>query len=748
MDSSSTADNPSTELPLLRCPNEIILMFSELLGSAMKSRRSFALTCRRVFEQTEGSMYRDNIRHQEDSAMLWAAVNGNIETMEKAIAAKGDISGHYRDANKTILKLQCPRGYSYHPDVFPPCPGCPGCRSMRRARFPLLHWGLAKGQDDMAVYLILKGADIYEDAGSSFGWYMNLPGWKMGSLNRRSSRSFDDYYFRWSSTPLLLAISQGFITTARLLLSQGALRNKSLDSLSVHEAIRLAALLCHDLLLPQIVAGVSDLAPVLKKVPADRRPVHPPHQLWPQGPFVHDPLGSDAVWFLLEFGSDRNIATIEVLAAMGADVVEAENFDHPERTTLYKALGLQRWNVALYLLDRAVQHKPVTEEECRHAKNYLSALLGPFLAGMVDVLASSTGVSNPRNSLQDALTFARRLVYIGVGLCDFGCQQQVYFWQGDTKSNCAGTLQYAAGYCCVSSDALDMMHILLELGFNADHVSESFAYKTPCGCYDRFGYKTAELSLKTPLQYLVDAFDIDHHVDFGIQYEEEIHAYLETCAQTVRLHSKEKRLLSGVDLLLSRGASPTRPWLSLSDKGEVDDNITIMEKVLSRFDLSQHVYKTHKDARVALNTLKVARLFLKHAERSSLPVEMIDKLRQWIPAATRTLQQRPPVTNLTIRGLFSTSLPWTYDKNPRLYTLMRSKYPVPRIDEVSHPRPKPSLQRPISSVPSEYLCYLTSSERPETPPADVNYYYSYRARYAANPPILMLPWHSSSSLPT
>ncbi|KAM7214084.1 hypothetical protein V8F06_010523 [Rhypophila decipiens] len=624
MDSSSRPDNPSTQPLLLRCPNEIILMFSELLGSAMESRRSFALTCRRVFEQTERSMYRDNIRHQEGSVMLWAAVNGNIEIMEKAIAAKGDISGHYHDANKTILKLQCPRK-----DGFPPCgpcPGCPICRSMWRTRYPLLHSALAKGQDDMAVYLVLKGADICEDAGPCFGWYMNLPAWKM-----------------W------------------------------------------------------IVAGISDLAPVLKKVPADRRPVtvHQSHLLWPYGPRVGNPLSKDAIYFPLKYGSDRTTSTIEVLAAMGADVVKAENFNDPKRTPLYKALRRQRWNVALCLLDRAVEYEPGTEGRLQ-TRQKVSKRFTPAL------LCGNGG--------------------------RFGLKHR--------------SLQYAADYCCVSSDALDMMLILLELGFNADQISECSAPMTTCRCYQRFIYQTTGVSLRTPLQYLVDAFDIDHHVDFGIQYEEDMHAYLETCAQTVRLHSKEKRLLSGIDLLLSRGASPMRPWLSQSEKGEADDKITIMEKVLSRFE---HVYNNHKDARVGLNTLKVARLFLKHAERSSLPAEMIDKLRHWIPAATRTLQQRPPVTNLTIRGLVWTGLPRTYDNNPRLYALMDSKYPRPGILEIFRPRPKPSLQRPISSVPSEYLCYLTSAE---IPPADVLEDCSLGARYAANPPILMLPWHSSSSLPT
>ncbi|KAK4212773.1 hypothetical protein QBC37DRAFT_401209 [Rhypophila decipiens] len=675
MDSSSSPDNPSTQPPLLRCPNEIILMFSELLGSAMESRRSFALTCRRVFEQTEGSMYRDNIRHQEGSAMLWAAVNGNIETMEKAIAAKGDISGHYRDANKTILKLQCPRT-----DGFPPCgpcPGCPICRSMWRARYPLLHSALAKGQDDMAVYLVLKGADICEDAGPCFGWYMNLPAWKMWV-----SKSFD-YYIRWSCTPLLLAISQGFITTARLLLSQGALRNKSLDSFSVHEAVRLAALLCHDLLLPQIVAGISDLAPVLKKVPADRRPVtvHQSHLLWPYGPRVGNPLSKDAIYFPLKYGSDRTTSTIEVLAAMGADVVKAENFNDPKRTSLYKALRRQRWNMWPYV----------------------------FLIGL-----SNTNQARKKNADTPKSP----------------CPSP----PGDTKPTYLSSLQYAAGYCCVSPDALDMVLILLELGFNADQISECSAPMTTCRCYQRFRYQTTGVSLRTPLKYLVDAFDVDHHVDFGIQYEEDMHAYLETCTQTVRLHSKEKRLLSGIDLLLSRGASPMRPWLSQSEKGEADDKITIMEKVLSRFD---HAYNNHKDARVGLNTLKVTHLFLKHAERSSLPAEMIDKLRHWIPAATRTVQQRPPVTNLTIRGLVWTGLPRTYDNNPRLYALMDYKYPRPGILEIFRPRPKPSLQRPISSVPSEYLCYLTSAE---IPPADVLEDCSWGARYVANPPILMLPW--------
>lgn len=651
MASESSTGSDSSACYLMKCPPEIIFMFSEALGDDVHSRLSFRGSCQDINAILEGGIYRHNILKNGASCMVWAATNGQLVTMKKAVAAGADL---LRDYENVFDTRTAPLGYRVH--------------------FSLLHFALANGHADVATYLVEQGVHIHEDASGAFGRHVDFQ-WPQSTWNvsMGSNLGTRGASFAWGYNPLQIAIGKGLLSVANLLIASGALRQRirdSYDQFRAHRAIRRAALLGHHVLIPNIAANVAlaELGAILRGLKS-RSPL--------AGPKL-DPLRKSVWYFIIP--SDENVETVRALLALPHD----ECFDR--KLWLDRAVSNGNCKLSLAVIQRPAPDHEGNEYarldwDCWVSKTFRGEFLFQMRTTLKSILArlEESNVTFPTETwLQDSFALIKALVvmcgdrsYERLAFAEWRIRDHLdpYAWM-PRSAHMPGVeeievppLQFAAYYCRKSPHAVKLMELLLDMGVSRDELEwdatpKSLVYEYPP--YKRLeGYKTA-------LQYLVEALEINHFLDYDTQYEEDVQDYLETTSDQIRLGHKERRILDAIELLLSRGASPQRWAHGARDKSGY--RVTILELALSKFDITgQHIYADHQDARVGLVTLKLARLFLKHAERSALPAETVRTLKWLVPHLFRILRRQPPLTNLKIR----TKYPLSHMTDPPISSLLR-----------------------------------------------------------------------------
>ncbi|KAM7190771.1 hypothetical protein V8F20_009567 [Naviculisporaceae sp. PSN 640] len=696
MASESVQGSDSAECYLLKCPVEIIMMFNEALGDDNNSRAAFRGACRATNAILEDDIFRRNVRERDASCMVWAATNGHLATMKKAIAAGGDPYKSYEN-----LFLHGPR----------------------LPRLPLLHFALANGHEDVATFLIQQGVEFHEDAGRHFSQLVRFE-WPLSTWHKAEHKvygkapdvEFSTYYWGW--TPLQIAIGKRMLSVAKLLFNSGALHETIRgyhDRFRTEMAIRRAALLNQQTLIAHIVSDVypgtlqSKLRPLKKARFMNQK---------------YQPLKYSALFFAVQ--SDENIEATRVLMGLGMDAHEAEIDGY---TPLEHAAYLENWKVALAIIRDSLparEKEPYVQLMHRSRRERILAPIQTTLNAIL-IRLEEESITLPSDTwLNDAFAvleaFATRCgkyavdrLYIADSAwkvwnhLDIGAWSPWVYRERGVRQIKVPPLKFAAYYCRKSSHAIDLMRLLLDLGVRADAPA----------------WGEYEGAHKTALQYLVEALEINHFLDYDTQDEEEVYACLERTSDQIRLGHIEKRIFEAIDLLLRHGASPQR--IAHDRMGSNGHGISILELALGRFNLREHVYADHKDARVGLVTLKLARLFLKHAGPSNLEPATIHALEGRVADIFGILRRRPPVTNLTIRDVVWTGPMITKDETAEYYeeptggrirTLkMDQLRPIACVRGWQKPRRVPSYN-PFSSLSSKY------------PPC-----------FMARLPVLALPWY-------
>lgn len=265
---------PNQTCYILKCPPEILKMFSEALGHKMASRAAFSQTCRTIQAMIEEDIYRDDIRCNRASAMFWATSSDNLAALKKSVA----------------------RGA----DIFNPGAG----RS-------LLHDAAACGSNAVVKYLLDQGVDIHKEADACMCRQpCTLAGDGYGRVERPLMIPGKDTP-KWK-TALHVAICRRHPSTAKLLMDRGALESPS-DPLVLRQiTIRLAASFGQHQLFDRILLGRE--ADTQAIIAATERS---------EDEIVSHPTICDygALCFALSYRG--NIETIDALVKLGADVNES-----------------------------------------------------------------------------------------------------------------------------------------------------------------------------------------------------------------------------------------------------------------------------------------------------------------------------------------------------------------------------------------------------------------------------------------
>ncbi|KAM7199930.1 Ankyrin repeat-containing domain protein [Rhypophila sp. PSN 637] len=267
---------------IVKCPVELLMMFSEALGADLASRASFASTCRKINQAVEPRLYKDDITWNDGYCMVWAAKKGQVQTMKKCIAQGGDIFRRFP------LRLQ-------------------GCYSPG----PLLHLSVMTGRNRMVVFLLDQGFDIHTEA-------KGVCGCDHPTTFARSARSvyLDEPLSRYSciETALHVAICRGHLSTARLLISRGALDHPTDPLLPRKVAIRAAAAFNRYRIFPDIIKGrESEVPAIIGAAPRSELDILDRPSLTRTLNTLHYGALHHAC------GRDNNIETIRALVELGAD---------------------------------------------------------------------------------------------------------------------------------------------------------------------------------------------------------------------------------------------------------------------------------------------------------------------------------------------------------------------------------------------------------------------------------------------
>lgn len=77
-------------MEFLDLPNELILASGDLAEPPALS--ALASTCRRLHSLLNPLLYRRNAREQRSSALIWAAENGRVDTVNLCLSHEADIN--------------------------------------------------------------------------------------------------------------------------------------------------------------------------------------------------------------------------------------------------------------------------------------------------------------------------------------------------------------------------------------------------------------------------------------------------------------------------------------------------------------------------------------------------------------------------------------------------------------------------------------------------------------------------------
>jgi ankyrin repeat protein len=148
-------------VPLLSLTPELLLLIADELGS-QKDMSALARTCSHFHHFTNPHLYKHNAKHDDCSALVWAATHKSLSdegttTAQLSIEAGANLETLYE--GRTVLYLATSHGHTEtvalllekgaHPDSFEIC-----------NQFTPLSWATGKGYRSIARLLIEHGAIV------------------------------------------------------------------------------------------------------------------------------------------------------------------------------------------------------------------------------------------------------------------------------------------------------------------------------------------------------------------------------------------------------------------------------------------------------------------------------------------------------------------------------------------------------------------------------------------------------------
>ncbi|ROV99681.1 hypothetical protein VSDG_03023 [Cytospora chrysosperma] len=179
-----------------KLPSEVVVLIAKACRVPEKS--ALARSNRQMNELITPELYKYNIQKEGGSAVFWAAEHGCIETLERLVSFGAEVN----DITASRFRVVHRPYYPY------------GTRCLHDTFFSPLHIAAKFGQDGAVKWLLDHGARIEAMA-------HNLCACQEGVMDVANDSDFDP---RLSplATPFHIALCNGNITTAKLLVSRGA----------------------------------------------------------------------------------------------------------------------------------------------------------------------------------------------------------------------------------------------------------------------------------------------------------------------------------------------------------------------------------------------------------------------------------------------------------------------------------------------------------------------------------------------
>lgn len=297
---------------------------AELLGYVLgddlqlRDLASLARTCTFFYHVATSHLYRFNINQEHSSVLIWAAQNGRLRTMRRALELGADPN--------TLGPGSCPRIKTSQRDRYGDSDGsCMNRRYSGRACGSALHYAAKTGNDDMVNLLLDFKAKMDSPSCCLCACEKNC------YLGDMSSCTDNPHLF-----PLHHAVCQGHVATANLLLDRGAPLHMSLEG---HEdededpVYSLSLVHCASARgLERLVQRAIEMDPTVLKYDECESPLHSASETW----------DSEGV--------------IRCLVAAGADLEKTTS--EQELTPLFRACEVGNFSTAMHLLRAGAQTRP------------------------------------------------------------------------------------------------------------------------------------------------------------------------------------------------------------------------------------------------------------------------------------------------------------------------------------------------------------------------------------------------------
>lgn len=296
-------------------PAELLRLIIEDSGLRQKDLAVLTRTCDFFYQIVTPYLYRHDIKHNNSSALIWAAEHSQLRTARRALELGADpnTKGPQFPESRDFSNDPCYNGICTVQDHRPY--GSP------------LHFAANEGNDAMVNLLLDYGART--DASSE-----HVCGCGGHWTDEQRADCFPPGWF-----PLHHAVCKGHITTAHVLLDRGAptqmaseQENDSRSRLSGHNLLHCAA--AHGL--EDLVKRALEMEPTLAKKKTMESPLHYAIASW----------NSEGI--------------IRRLREAGADLEETE--DRGMMTPLYRACYFANYTTALHLLRAGAQLRPPLSE--------------------------------------------------------------------------------------------------------------------------------------------------------------------------------------------------------------------------------------------------------------------------------------------------------------------------------------------------------------------------------------------------
>lgn len=198
---------------LSRLPDEIIILIAE--GCDVPGKACLARANRRLNELATVVLHRYSVLEEGNSALYWAAEHGHIKTLERMRSCGAELNDITGSRIPIVFRRLVPN---------------PGDYPIHSIGFLPLHVAAKFGQDAAVQWLLRHGARVESLGLSLCGCHASL-------------EDFFDVELDLTWTPLHLAVCNGNLSVAKLLISRGAaVRSSREDALGKTDVLHIAAL--------------------------------------------------------------------------------------------------------------------------------------------------------------------------------------------------------------------------------------------------------------------------------------------------------------------------------------------------------------------------------------------------------------------------------------------------------------------------------------------------------------------------